>query len=581
METLRDPPPIITVDPAPVVAPVVGEFLGSDDPMRMIVGPVGSGKSSGCCVECVRRAIETPPCPDKVRRSRGAVVRNTYRELEDTTIKTFKEWVPEPHFGTWSKSDHVFEMKFDLDDGTRVECEILFRALDRPDDMKKLLSLELTFCYFNEWREIAKPVTAMMKTRVGRYPRREDVALYWSGIFGDTNPPDDDHYLFKWFEEEQPAGFKRFRQPGARTAVAENLWSLSRCWAPDIAHLTKDEKTVLTLRQYGLICDDARYISSEDDPRWDLLPELSQKKVRAVLEARKEADEKIKRGEHMAPCQCYYEGKIIPGAPQDFINVMVDGNYGFMKMGKPIYPEFNDDVHVTKEPIKLLGNVRLLRVGQDYGLTPAAVWVQQDPADGQYQVIREYVSERMGAVTFGKEIARISKTEFKDVEVFEGWGDPAGNTGLPDDENTTVIDIITAQGLETNAAPTNEFTLRREAVAGLLGRLTVRGRPALVISPNCKWLRKAMNGAYCFERLQVKGDERFRDHPLKNEYSHVAEALQYAMVGAGEDRRALDGGGPKRGRARVRVHLAGGDVAGGQGDENAELPRRKPRVLLG
>jgi hypothetical protein len=162
------------------------------------------------------------------------VVRNTYRELEDTTINTFKEWVREGKFGVWHQSDHIFELNFETEEGTKVEGDVLFRALDRPDHVKKLLSLELTGCYFNEWKEIPFPITSIMRTRVGRYPRIEDVPRYWSGVFGDTNPFDTDHYLYRLFEEERPPGHTRFKQPGGRSRDAENVENLKRCWAQEV-----------------------------------------------------------------------------------------------------------------------------------------------------------------------------------------------------------------------------------------------------------------------------------------------------------------------------------------------------------
>jgi hypothetical protein len=404
--------------------PTVGKFLGSDAFVRMLIGPVGSGKSSGCCVEIIRRAIETPPMQDGIRRSRWAIVRNTYPELRDTTIKTFKEWVPEPTFGTWKQSEHTFELNFETDDGARVQGEVMFRALDRPQDVKKLLSLELTGCYFNETKEIPKSIFDHMQGRVGRYPRKEDVSRYWTGVFGDTNPPDTDHYLYRLFEEEKPEGFERFKQPGGRAKDAENTSSTS------IAASTWTHRS----------------------------PE---KRRRSPSRSRRE---RLARGEHERVCRCYYVRQCA-GKSKDYISVMVDGNYGFVKEGKRSTKSSRTRSTLRAEPIPLLPNCRKLLIGNDYGLTPAAVWVQQDPADGQYQVIREFVSERLGAVNFGKEQARICKTEFKTIKEFEGWGDPAGMGASPIDEQDTPIDVVNAQGVPMTAANTNDPVLRREAVA--------------------------------------------------------------------------------------------------------------------
>ena len=76
---------------------------------------------------------------------------------------------------------------------------------------------------------------------------------------------------------------------------------------------------------------------------------------------------------------------------------------------------------------------------------------------------------------------------------------------------------------------------RRESVAMCLSRL-IDGEPGLLLHPSCTNLRKAMSGGYAYKRLQVSGEERYRDVPDKGMYSHVAEAGQYMLMGAGEAR---------------------------------------------
>ena len=48
--------------------------------------------------------------------------------------------------------------------------------------------------------------------------------------------------------------------------------------------------------------------------------------------------------------------------------------------------------------------------------------------------------------------------------------------------------------------------------------------------PSCKMLREGFLGAYQFSRVAVSGEDRFTDQPDKNRWSHVAEALQYAVL---------------------------------------------------
>ena len=45
-------------------------FMRDDTFFRGVRGPVGSGKSVGCCVEVFRRALEQKKAPDGKRKSR-------------------------------------------------------------------------------------------------------------------------------------------------------------------------------------------------------------------------------------------------------------------------------------------------------------------------------------------------------------------------------------------------------------------------------------------------------------------------------------------------------------------------------
>jgi hypothetical protein len=84
-------------------------------------------------------------------------------------------------------------------------------------------------------------------------------------------------------------------------------------------------------------------------------------------------------------------------------------------------------------------------------------------------------------------------------------------------------------------APTNDPIRRRESISFLL-RTLVDGEPGILIHRRCSTLRKGASGGYNRRRLEVLGEERYRDVPDKNKYSHVCEALEYDLVSGGEDR---------------------------------------------
>jgi len=429
--------------------PVAARFLADMGFVTGLMGPIGSGKSVSCAIKILRLACMQKPGPDGIRHTRWAIIRNTYPELLTTTVKTWHEWIP-MEMGHWQSQGpptHFIKIK-DLD------IEVMFLALDRPDDIKKLLSLELTGAWINEARELPKAILDTLTGRVGRYPAMRHGGCTWSGIMMDTNPPDTDHWWYRLAEVQNPVGYSFHHQPSGRSEDAENRKNLPKP---------------------------------------------------------------------------YYD-RLLAGKDPDWINVYVDGNYGYVRDGKPVYPEWNDSVHC--QPCEVNESLPIY-IGLDFGLTPAAAFAQRDIL-GRWKVFDELVTENMGAVRFG-ELLREKMNLYDDrADGFEIWGDPKGDDRSESDESTP-FEILRGHEINIQAypAPTNDPVIRREAVATTLTRL-IDGKPGLVISPKCVTLRKAMQGAYNYKRIQVAGEERYVDKPMKNKYSHVAEALQYLMIGAGE-----------------------------------------------
>src|ERR1700688_4585435 len=166
--------------------PTIKRFNESSAFIRGLMGPLGSGKSTGCVIEIMDKSLRQRPGPDGVRRTRWAVVRGTYRELLDTTIKTTFDWIKPHLFGEYKQS----EQKFTINAVEGVEIEILFRALDKPQDVSKVLSLDLTAFWVNEAKDVPKAVIDAIQGRCGRYPAQRDGGPSWYGGIMDTNPPD-------------------------------------------------------------------------------------------------------------------------------------------------------------------------------------------------------------------------------------------------------------------------------------------------------------------------------------------------------------------------------------------------------
>lgn len=292
--------------------PNASAFHQDDSFVRGLMGPVGSGKSSTCCVEIMARALRQKPSPDGIRRSRWLVMRNTYPELKSTTIKTWETWFPANVAPIKWDTPITSTMKIaDIGDGTALELEVMFMALDRPTETGKLRSLELTGAWINEASEIPKEIFDMVTQRVGRFPSKIVGGPSWSGIILDTNPCDDDHWYYKVAEEEQPETWKFFRQPGGLFRDSEGRY-----------HPNPDAENVFNLPggyEYYL-----RQVTSKDD---------------------------------------------------DWINVFLLGNYGSTKDGKPVYPEYNDKVHCLEKNVEAERGLPIV-LGWDFGLTPACCILQ-------------------------------------------------------------------------------------------------------------------------------------------------------------------------------------------------------------
>lgn len=457
--------------------PVAADFHNSNAFVRGLLGPVGSGKSSACCVEIVMRALKQKPWFDGIRKSRWAVVRNTYPELKSTTIKTWETWFPSNIAPIRWDTPITSTMRIaDIGDGTAMELEVVFLALDSDADTGKLRSLELTGVWMNETSELSKGVFDMATQRVGRYPSKLRGGPSWSGVILDTNPPDDDHWYYHLAETETPKGWKFFRQPGGLFLNTE---------------------------------------TNEYEPNPDA------------------------ENVNNLPSGFEYYMQQLGGKLDTWINVFLCGNYGTTSDGKPVYPEWNDRVHVSEEPLKPIRGIPIV-LGWDFGLTPACIIGQMTP-NGRLLILDEIVAEDMGIRQFASDVIRpLLNTKYQGFSRFSE-GDPAGQIRAQTDERTCLQELLEL-GIPTNPAATNDFIPRRESVAYFLTRM-IDGGPGFILDPSCKNLRKGFNGRYRYERLKASGSARYRDRPVKDEFSHPHDALQYLCM------RMRNGLSPVRARA--------------------------------
>lgn len=262
-------------------SPTGAEFGIDRSFVRLVMGPYGSGKSTMCVQFIVAATCAMPAWKNGRRAARWAVVRNTSGELISTTLQTWLAWFGD--LGDISKRQKpILTYHHMFNDGKGiVELEIIFLALDRPDDVRKVKSLELTGVYLNELSELPQNALSHFKGRVnGRYPSRQFCAdPYWSGIIADTNPVETDHWIYRDFYESSVENYRLFRQP------------------------------------HGLIKD--------IDGNWQQNPNAD-------------------NGNNLS---ADYYVKLAQGQTENFVKVFCLGDWGSVGSGKLVYPEYNDDLH--------------------------------------------------------------------------------------------------------------------------------------------------------------------------------------------------------------------------------------------
>lgn len=468
-------------EPVPSVAP----FFVGDKLMNFIVGPVGSTKTTGGLMKIVWEASQVAKSRDGLRRSRYAVVRNTRQMLLDSTIPDFLKWCQDGVAGTFQKTELRFLLKFG-----DVHSEILFRGLDDSNDVRRLLSLQLTGAFIDEFRELSPDVFNALTGRIGRYPdgllvpHRPEWGLDSKGnpiqgcvndkghsmkrLWGSTNPPDADTFWHTLLEDP-PATAQVTIQPGGLTQEAD--------WI-------------------------------------HLLPEN------------------------------YYED-LVQGKSQEWIDVYVNGRWGVSLAGKPVFRSFNLAQHVADAPLRYLKTPSMpLILGMDFGLNPSAVIGQIDMF-GRLLVLDALTADGMGLTRFIQTVLKPTLARKYPGMPTTIIGDPAGVNRSQTDEKSC-FDILRQEGLRAIPARTNNIVARIAAVDTFLMR-TVDSKSGVLIDPEARPLIRALRGEY---RYKLKKNNELEDTPEKNDASHIADAFQYLCLHADGGLRGMNTA-PKRREIKV------------------------------
>lgn len=443
--------------------PTVGRFMASDAFTRFILGPVGSGKSTGCMFEIIRRMHMQAKSADGLRHTRFVLVRQTLKQIKDTALKEFFTWVAP--LADFRVSENV--IRFNYDD---IRSEIILIPLDDENDQRRLLSMQITGAWVNEFPEIDPNIIPSLAGRCGRYPSAAQGGASWFGIIGDGNFPTEGSEWHRLLEVAPPADWQVFKQPGGMEPEAENLNYLLQ--------------TPATLS----------------------LP--------------------VNDPERIAQGRKYYE-RLLGSHNPDWVRRYVHAQFGNDPSGSAVFREsFVPRFHICDDLMPAFSTP--LIIGQDFGRDPGSVICQIDHRG------RLLVLEEVDAVDIGLEL-HVNRALRPAVmaERYAGLpvavvGDPSGVSKGTIYEETT-FEALKRLGFMAFPAPTNDIDPRLRAVEAFLLAQRDGGPAFLIDRVRCPKLVRALSGGYRYARMK---SGQLKPAPEKNEYSHLADALQYAALAA-------------------------------------------------
>ena len=475
----------------------------SEHALRIIQGPVSSGKSHGCTLDIPMRCAKQPPCSDGVIRNRALFARNTFQMLKQTTFDMWMRQFPSTKIALSSPIQGSLEMKLG---NTRSVIKLLGIPMDMLSAEATLRSNGFSIARVEEIQYISEEMVTLMRERLGRYPDMEMAPVgkrvpgYFKnlGMTGDTNAPVEGSWLYNRAQELRPENELYLFQPPAMFRTWDNI---RKSWV-------YEENRGQRFESHGIAAaENVEHINEGWDYYWNLVGF--------------KGDDDIRR------------------------NVL--NEYGHVLSGTPVFPEFRKDRHVSETGVPMPPRGTRLYGGMDLGRTPRAVFGYYSPNGGVR--IPLILARDCGVQLFAETVMRpqlaARGVHPSQVTIFP---DPAGESPGQQVEATSV-QILRACGFDV-AMPVlknNDPFTRTETVRQALTRSAFDGDPYVLIDIGAEELIRAMAGGYTYGITRGPGGTmRTSDKPdKKSPYAHIADAFQYLMVGLKYGRREdrIFGGG--------------------------------------
>jgi hypothetical protein len=457
--------------------PLSTRFLNSVSPIVIVMGPVGSAKSSTAFMKAFENVRRQPRnLQTGFKEIKTTVVVDTYKNLHNKVLVTFADIIPRNcPFAKWigGKGEDV-EVKFwwHDDEGQQYFMWWHFLAVGDRNIESITGGLLTTDVYLYECDKLPIDVVNEFYKRLLRWPDANNFAegeYIQSQLYGEMNAPNDTHPLYRRLAYGAKATDEFIIYPSGLSPDAENL-----------ENLMKRSPTFYEDQMAGM-----------DDP--------------------------------------------------DMIARMIENRVGYSHAGKPVYRDYAHDLHCAKREMKPSSDLPLILCVDGGGQAAAAVLepTKFGHLNILHEIVTPD-GEFTDATTFGERCAREIGLKFPGRAVI-GVCDPANTlrSATAQDAQSWIRLFIKASKIFCVPAPTNRTGMKSPngatpdtrigSVRKLLRRL-VDGRPALMVNASCVYVREGFTSGYSLKKIRSIDGVTYRDEPTKNIYSHIHDAIQYGCL---------------------------------------------------
>ena len=470
--------------------PVAAAFIQSRGPIDLIMGPGGSGKTVASVIKGPRHAAEYAPHDrNGWIRVKTLCLRDTYRSFAATALASWYNMFPQNHPWTYSHEGgqdrpvkHVLRWKVRRGSvELNAEYTMETGAIGDNNLEQFFKGYEVTYGWMNECDILHENVPGLLFQRTGRFPEVHTLA---------------------------DSEIERVSRDGRKMM--------------DVMGLSYEPHEVVL----------PRIVWGDYNP-----PDLDNWAVKVPIEEKRpgynhfwqpgglESTAENRVGKPRSS----YELELATTTDEQLARRMIHGQPGYSRDGKPVYPEFNLKLHVADQAITPIRNLPIY-IGIDGGGTPSAVIIQ--PTAEGFLLVLDEVTGTTGPTSLSRALVELLLSKYRGFNIGSIFGDPA-NFYSPDTQagDLSFMQIV-GKALNKNItpAPSNEPTIRQEAVRYYLTRLVDNMRPALILDPNCRLLKGGFAAHYMLTKQSSEGGTD-KMAVKKNPYSHPHDALQYACLG--------------------------------------------------